>query len=76
MAIRLRRVDGKLVALCAARSMPKDGDVYLDDEQHYALTMKFMHEDGRTNEHSAHIEREESGNPAREWWDAMYGAHA
>lgn len=73
MSIRLRRVGGVLVALCAARSLPRDGDVYLDDEQHYALTMKYMHESGTPNGHSALIEREESCNPAREWWDAQYG---
>lgn len=42
MAIRIRDVDGVTVALCAARSVPKEGDVYLDDNIHYALTVKFM----------------------------------
>lgn len=41
MAIRLRVVDGQLVALCAARSVPQEGDTYLDDGQHYALAEKF-----------------------------------
>lgn len=41
MAIRLRRVDGLLVALCAAETDPRPGDVYLDDAQHYALAAKF-----------------------------------
>jgi hypothetical protein len=41
MAIRLRRVDGVLVALCAARSQEKLGDFYLDDAQHHALAEKF-----------------------------------
>jgi len=46
MAIRLRRlkdIDGtiKMVALCAAETYPKFGDIYLDDECHYALTAKF-----------------------------------
>lgn len=48
MAIRLRRVtmpDGPvLVALCAAETDPMDGDVYLDDDQHYALAAKFAYD--------------------------------
>lgn len=41
MAIRIRDIDGKKVALCAAKSEPKDGDIYLDDSVHHALTTKF-----------------------------------
>lgn len=41
MAIRIRNVDGVTVALCAAKSQPKDGDIYLDDNAHHALTTKF-----------------------------------
>lgn len=41
MAIRLRKVDGTWVALCAVESDPKEGDLYLDDGQHYALATKF-----------------------------------
>ena len=41
MAIRLRVVPEGLVALCAARSVAKPGDVYLDDSAHYALAEKF-----------------------------------
>jgi len=41
MAIRLRRVDGYLVALCAAATQAEPGDVYLDDNEHYALACKF-----------------------------------
>jgi predicted RNase H-like HicB family nuclease len=41
MAIRLRRVNGVLIALCAAKSKKKVDDVYLDDEAHYALNFKF-----------------------------------
>ncbi len=32
MAIRLRRVEGTLIVICAAKSRPKDGDIYLNDE--------------------------------------------
>ena len=41
MAIRLRNVDGIRVALCAVESDPMPGDVYLDDQDHYALAAKF-----------------------------------
>lgn len=41
MAIRLREVDGTLIALCAAETDPMPGDLYLDDGQHYALAAKF-----------------------------------
>lgn len=42
MAIRVRRMpDGWLVALCAAKSKEKEGDLYLDDEIHYALSQKY-----------------------------------
>ena len=42
MAIRIRRCVKGLVALCAAETEKKKGDLYLDDEVHYALTEKFM----------------------------------
>jgi len=41
MAIRLRKVEGRLVALCAALTVPEEGDIYLDDDAHHALTTKF-----------------------------------
>jgi len=41
MAIRIRKKDGGYVALCAAKSEPKRGDLYLDDNIHHALTIKF-----------------------------------
>jgi len=41
MAIRLRIIDGHWVAVCAAKTDPKKGDVYLDDAQHEALATKF-----------------------------------
>lgn len=83
MAIRLRIVGGILVALCAARSVPKDGDVYLDDNFHHALNLKFRRdhasEDGlplpypELAEHEL-IDREESDNPNREWREQTYGS--
>jgi len=41
MAIRIRKVDGHLVALCAAETKAKVGDLYLDDTVHHALSIKF-----------------------------------
>jgi hypothetical protein len=41
MAIRIRKVKGKTIALCAAETFPKEGDVYLDDNIHHALSTKF-----------------------------------
>lgn len=41
MAIRLRKVDGALIALCAAETDDRVGDLYLDDGMHYALAAKF-----------------------------------
>ena len=47
MSIRIRKVQGTLVALCAAKTKALDGDVYLDDGCHHALMVKFT-EDLRT----------------------------
>ena len=41
MAIRIRRVKGTTVALCAAQTQPLPDDQYLDDAAHHALTCKF-----------------------------------
>lgn len=41
MSIRIRTVDGLRVALCAAETDAKPGDLYLDDDDHYALAAKF-----------------------------------
>lgn len=41
MSIRIRIVDGYMVALCAAKTKPKKGDIYLDDNIHHALSTKF-----------------------------------
>ena len=41
MAIRIRTVSGVRVALCAAETDAVEGDVYLDDGDHYALAAKF-----------------------------------
>jgi len=41
MAIRIRKINGKTVALCAAITEEKEGDIYLDDAAHHALSTKF-----------------------------------
>ena len=41
MAMRLRKVEGTLIALCAAETDPMPDDAYLDDGQHYAIAAKF-----------------------------------
>ena len=41
MAIRIRKRDGGYIALCAAKSKAKRGDVYLNDGMHTALSKKF-----------------------------------
>lgn len=41
MAIRLRIVNNYPIALCAVESDPEEGDVYLDDGMHTALSTKF-----------------------------------
>ena len=41
MAIRLRVLEGEMVALCAAKTDACAGDIYLGDREHYALACKF-----------------------------------
>jgi hypothetical protein len=41
VAIRIRRVGGRVVALCAAKTRPESGDIYLDDAEDHALRLKF-----------------------------------
>jgi len=41
MAIRIRIINNVTVALCAYETDAAEGDVYLDDAQHYALAAKF-----------------------------------
>ena len=81
MAIRLRWINNRWIAICAARSVPKEGDLYIDDGQHHALGSKFAR-DGHEmygikmpywNEDVDLVEQEESNNPNRDWWDRTYG---
>ena len=41
MAIRLRTINGVRVALCAVKSHPVQGDIYIDDGFHYAISQKY-----------------------------------
>lgn len=41
MAIRIRTINGATIAICAAITEPKEGDLYLDDNIHHALSTKF-----------------------------------
>jgi|GEM_PF-1947304 len=41
MAIRIRKIENRIVALCAAETDEKAGDIYLDDNIHHALAAKF-----------------------------------
>lgn len=82
MSIRIRNINGVTVALCAARSMPKEGDIYLDDAAHHALSIKFemdfasmgfMAASYLGSEEVRLTEQEESNNPNRDWWECTYG---
>ena len=42
MAMRIRKIGGKTVALCAAQSQPKGDDIYLDDVVDHAIREKLM----------------------------------
>lgn len=80
MAIRLRLIDNRWIAICAARSIPKEGDVYLDDGQHHALGNKFSRDNNEMwgytfpyqDEDLDIVDQEESNNPNRTWWDSVY----
>lgn len=61
MAIRLRQVNGLMIALCAVETDPMPGDLYLDDAHHYALAAKF------SRDWSGQI----AGWPYPEEWAAM-----
>lgn len=83
MSIRLRQTKAGLVAICAARSVEKPGDIYLSDAAHHALSIKFdldFAEMGllpksiySDSPEAKAMEAEESNNPARTWWDSVYG---
>ena len=41
MAIRIRKVGKETIALCAAKTESLKDDIYLDDNTHHALMVKF-----------------------------------
>lgn len=72
VSIRIREVRGRLIALCGARSIPRVGDIYLDDGTHHALASKFAQDwKLRTQypEDNTLREIEESNNANRDAWD-------
>lgn len=81
MSIRIRTVDGVTIAICAARSIPKPDDIYLDDAAHHALSNKFSRD--FTDEgwgsipfdecHVPIVESEESNNANRVDWEKIFG---
>lgn len=78
MAIRIRKVDGHNVAICAARSHPKEGDIYLDDGVHYSLSQKFWHD---YKDHDMPVDEEDRARRVQEEdnleeWDRHYGEYA
>lgn len=81
MAIRIRKIGkNQTIAICAARSISKEGDVYLDDVMHHALSNKFARdftEEGFMNtifdeNEIPIVEREESNNENRDDWDKQF----
>lgn len=79
--MRLRVVGGRTVALCAARSVMKEGDVYLDDGAHAALADKFAADFASEGFYFGPlpdkavldaVEQEESNNRNRDDWDQRH----
>jgi len=71
MAIRLRTIKNEIVALCAAKSQPQEGDIYLNDGQHHALTLKFE-KDFRSMEF---IKEKKCHNKSCTWYDIVNPTH-
>ncbi len=42
MSIRIRKIEGETVALCAAKTEAKEGDIHLNDCAHHALMVKLQ----------------------------------
>jgi len=79
--MRLRRVrdsngEWVLIAVCAAVTVEKEGDVYLDDSQHYAIGMKYLSEDGGgVGDYGELMKREEDPDAVAEKraWERAHG---
>ena len=65
MAMRLRTINGVRVALCAAKSRSVQGDIYIDDGFHYAISQKYWRDydeiDIVDKEHTRLVESIEDG---------------
>lgn len=81
MAIRLRNINGVTVALCAARSVPKEG------AQDSALRLKFKLDYNSEDDYNLPIgdydlrsilliQQEENNNPNRDEWELLYGTRS
>lgn len=44
MSMRLREIGGRWVAVCAAKTTQRPGDIYLDDNQDHAVRAKLSHD--------------------------------
>ncbi len=44
MAMRLKKIDGDWIAVCAAKTTSEVGDVYIDDVQDHAIRAKIAHD--------------------------------
>ena len=76
MAIRLRHIKGNTwIALCAARSKEKEGDLYIDDGQHDALSNKFLVDLCHSNydEKTEQLIKQEEDPSLVKWWEREYG---
>lgn len=79
MSIRLRIIDGHPIALCAARSIAKPGDIYISDLWHGALMDKAardfneMYATDLSHEYESLVEAEEDNNTNRTIWNRHYG---
>ena len=49
MAVRIRNVGNTTIAIDARKSNHKDGDVFLTDEQEYAIYLKIYEKDDDLN---------------------------
>jgi len=83
MAIRIRNVNGELVALCAAETKLEPGDLYFDDVVDSALRKKFLEDYKKEGLIEVQAEPSEAevgefiGEQAhlfkRQWPDRFYG---
>lgn len=66
MAIRIRRVKGIIIAVCAAKTGAKEEDIYLDDSAHHALSEKFYRDFAEMGFMSKELAHPENAKVAKE----------